>query len=238
MAMNAVKEEAPAMQPQTESPVNPLPPAVVALVLVLAGIELLFSLGQSGTVGGSMAAGWRLDALTRFAFSGDLMRWMIETQQAPAQHLIRLVAYAFVHASFTQTLFSCVMLLAMGKIVAEALGSASMVGIFFLSAVGGALAYTLTGDPAPLVGSFPAIYGLIGGFTFLLWLKLGQVGASQARAFSMIGVLMGLQLVFGVLFDGGFGWAADLGGFATGFVLTTLLVPGGLANLIARIRRD
>ncbi|MEN9061684.1 hypothetical protein [Ponticoccus litoralis] len=47
---------------------------------------------------------------------------------------------------------------------------------------------------------------------------------------------MGIQLVFAVLFGGGQDWIADLAGFVTGFVLTTALVPGGLARLIAAVR--
>ena len=45
--------------PDDQSPVNPLPPVVVALFLVIAGVEVAFSLGARGIVGGPEAVGWR-----------------------------------------------------------------------------------------------------------------------------------------------------------------------------------
>ncbi|MFD1342828.1 rhomboid family intramembrane serine protease [Litorisediminicola beolgyonensis] len=220
------------------SPVNPLPSVVVALFLAIVLVEAAFSLGARGLIGGPGAVGWRLMALERFAFSGPVLDWMIQTRQAPPEHLLRFVTYSFVHGAFTSTLFACVMLLAIGKMVAETLGQGRMLAIFFVSAFVGALAYgLLLDDGRPLFGAFPAIYGLIGAFTYLLWLKLGQMGEAQIRAFSLIGVLLGLQLIFGLLFGGGLYWVAEIGGFVAGFALTTVLVPGGWARLRQRLRR-
>ena len=84
----------------------------------------------------------------------------------------------------------------------------------------------------------PHHQGLIGGFTYLLWLRLGQLGAQQVRAFSLIGMLLGVQLVFGLIFGGSLDWVADLAGFVTGFLLSIVLVPGGWARLLARLRRE
>ncbi len=108
---------------------------------------------------------------------------------------------------------------------------------------GGALVYALLLDtPQPLIGGFPAVYGLIGAFTFLLWVRLALNGGPQARAFTLIGFLMGIQLVFGLLFGGGKDWIADLAGFVAGFGLSFRGQSGGLepgdgpvaAALIAR----
>ena len=224
--------------PHNESPVNPLPAVVVALFLIMAGVELVLNLGARGLVGGPEAVGWRIATIQRYAFSGEIFDWMVETGRWMPEHLFRFLSYSFVHASFSHALFGFVILLAMGKIVGEALGSLGVVLIFFVSAIGGALAYALLlEDTRPLMGAFPANYGLIGGFTYLLWLRLGQMGAQQIRAFSLIGMLLGIQLLFGVFFGGSNDWLADLAGFVTGFVLTILLVPGSLAALLARIRR-
>lgn len=221
-----------------ESPVNPLPPVVVALFLVMAGVELVLNLGARGLVGGPEAVGWRIATIQRYAFSGEILDWMIETGRWLPENLVRFLSYSFVHASFSHALFGFVILLAMGKIVGEALGSLGVVVIFFGSAIGGALAYgLLLEDTRPLMGGFPANYGLIGGFTYLLWLRLWQLGEQQIRAFSLIGILLLVQLIFGVFFGGTNDWAADLAGFVTGFALCVLLVPGSLAALLARIRR-
>ncbi|WP_136439714.1 rhomboid family intramembrane serine protease [Pacificoceanicola onchidii] len=225
--------------PHNESPVNPLPPVVVALALVIVGIEVVFNLGARGLAGGPAAIGWRADWMERFAFSDRVFEWMWETGAWPIEHVIRFLSYPFLHWTFTQALFAGVILLAMGKIVAEVMGSVRMLTLFFASSVGGALAFALLlNDPTPLVGAFPGDYGLIGGFTYLLWLRLGQAGANQVRAFSLIGVLMALQLVFGLLFGASNFWVADLFGFLTGFTLSVLLIPGGFRRLLERLRRQ
>ncbi|MCC1493962.1 rhomboid family intramembrane serine protease [Cognatishimia sp. F0-27] len=225
--------------PHNESPVNPLPPVVVALFLIMAGLELAFSLGARGLIGGPDAVGWRTMAIERFAFSGAVLDWMRETGRYPAEHLVRFLGYAFVHVTFMHGLFVMVILLAMGKIVAEAMGAVAFLAVFVVSTVFGALVWGLAlDDPALLVGGFPAVYGLIGSFTYLLWLRLGQVGAPQMRAFTLIGLLLFIQLVFSLLFDAGSDWIADIAGFVAGFMLSIVLVPGGLARLITRIRRQ
>ena len=221
------------------SPVNPLPPVVVALFLIFIAIEAIFQLGARGLVGGPEAVGWRLEAIQRYAFSGEIVRWMWETGRWPMEHLIRFVSYPFVHVSFTQTLFAGVMFLAMGKMVAEVFGPWAMLVVFFGSAIGGALCFTLlTTGPAPLIGAFPPVYGLIGAFTWLLWRRLSLVGENQARAFTLIGFLMAIQLVFGLFIDTQNDWIADLAGFATGFGLSFVVSPGGWTRLKSRLRQD
>lgn len=219
--------------------VNPLPPVVAALFLVMLGIEVAFYLGGRGLIGGPDAVGWRLNAIHRYAFSSEIFAWMRQNGQWPVEHLIRFVSYSFVHVSFTHALFAGVFVLAMGKMVAEAFGGVAMLVVFVLSGIGGAAVYGLVLPEATwLIGGFPAVYGLIGAFTFLLWKSLASVGANQTRAFSLIAVLMGIQLLFGLLFGGSNDWLADLSGFATGFCLSFFLVPGGWAGLKNRIRRD
>ena len=101
------------------SPVNPLPPVVLALFAAVALPEFAFSLGARGLIGGADAVGWRISAIERFGFSGEILDWMVATRQFPVEHLWRFVTYPFVHAAFSQTLFACVMRLALGKMVAE-----------------------------------------------------------------------------------------------------------------------
>lgn len=219
--------------------VNPLPPVVAALFLVIMGIEIAFFLGARGIVGGPAAVGWRLSAIQSYAFSGEIVDWMWDSGVWPVEHLIRFVSYSFVHTSFTHALFVGVFVLAMGKMVGEVFGSLAMLAIFLVSAMGGALFYALLlDDPMPLVGGFPAVYGLIGAFTFILWRRLGMVGANQTRAFSLIAMLMGIQLVFGLIFGGSADWVADLSGFATGFVLSFFVSPGGWARMRGKIRHE
>ncbi|MCT4554090.1 MAG: rhomboid family intramembrane serine protease [Pelagimonas sp.] len=225
--------------PHNESPVNPLPPVVVALALVIFGIELLFNLGARGLIGGPEAIGWRAAYVQQFAFSARIWDWMWATGQFPPEHLVRLLAYPFLHWSMGHALFGVVILLAMGKMVAEAMGSTAMLILFFSGTVVGAAVFGITRDDTlPLVGAFPGDFALIGAFTYLLWLRLGQAQAPQLGAFRMIGVLLGIRFVLGLFGGTDYFWMADIGGFVAGFALSILLVPGGLRHLIARIRRD
>ena len=222
-----------------QNPVNPLPPLVVLLFLGIVVIEAAFSLGAQGYIGGPGAVGWRLWGIQTYAFSSEIFAWMWQTQQFPPEHILRFVSYSFIHGSITHAAFAGVILLAMGKMVAEAFGQWRMLVIFLLSGVGGALVYAvLLNDPVPLVGSFPNVYGLIGGFTYVLWRNLSEMGENQYRAFMLIGFLMAFQLIFGLLFGGQNDWIADVAGFIVGFGLSFVLSPGGWSRVRDQIRHD
>lgn len=220
------------------SPLNPLPAIVWILALPMIAMEVIVNLGSRDLVGGPNAVGWRLDAMERFAFAPDILRWMMETGRWPGEHVMRLVTYPFVHVNFTSALFAIVLLLALGKMVAEVFRPAALLAVFFGSSVMAALVYTAVPvTNVPLIGAFPAVYGLIGAFTYLLWMNLAAVGANKARAFTLIGFLLGIQLVFGLLFGGGWDWVADVAGFATGFGLSFVVSPGGLVRLRDKLRQ-
>lgn len=226
--------------PQNISPVNPLPPVIVALFLVVIGIEAVFLLGEQGFVGGPQAIGWRNTAIQTYGFNADIMAWMVANGRYPQEHVMRFISYCFLHGTMTHALFASAMLLALGKFVGEVFSQWATLALFIASSMIGAAIYGLmAGQEQPwLVGAFPGVYGLIGGFTYLMWLKLGQMGAGQARAFSLIGFLMALQLIFGVLFGSNGEWLADVGGFAAGFLLSFILAPGGWAKIREKIRRQ
>ncbi|MAQ46871.1 MAG: rhomboid family intramembrane serine protease [Confluentimicrobium sp.] len=221
------------------SPFNAIPPVVLLLTAALALPELLFWASKSGLVPGARGGDdMRLFALQRFAFSGELMDRMRAAGQYPFAGMIRLISYPFVHASFTQMVFAAVFVLALGKMVGEVFSQMAVAVIFFASAICGALIYTLLlDDPRPLIGGFPAAYGLIGAYTFILWVGYGAVGQNQYRAFSLIGFLLAIQLVFGLLFGGGNDWVAELGGFVTGLILSIPLSPHGTRRLLEALRR-
>lgn len=220
------------------SPVNPIPPVVLALVIVIVGIELVFQMGARGFVGGPEAVGWRLSALQSYAFSGDIMDWMLANNRWPMEHVIRFLSYLFVHVGFAHMLFVVVFLLALGKMVGEIFHPLAVLVVFFGSALVGALAYGLIlDDPMPLIGGYPAVYGLIGAYTFLLWVRLAATGENQMRAFLLIGLLMAVQLIFGLLFGGGNDWLADLAGFCAGFALSFVVSPGGWGRVMDKLRQ-
>ena len=220
-----------------ESPVNPLPISVMLLALAMVLPELAFQVGENGLFGGPEAIGWRVDAIERFGFYPEIFSWMVERSSFPPEHLARVLTYPFVNASFLGAVFAIVFTLALGKMVGEAMSNLAVLVIFIGSSVAAALIYWLVlNDPFPLIGGITGAYGLIGGYTFLLWLRQRAVGGPQHQAFSLIAFLMAIQLVFGLLFDTGNGWFADLIAFFAGFGLSFAVVPGGFRRLMAFLR--
>ena len=225
------------MQPNRAPFLNPIPWVVWLLALPMIALEVVLGLGAGGLVGGPGAIGWRMDAVQRFAFSPELLRWMVENGVYPPDQLMRFVTYPFVHGSFTHAIFVIVFLLALGKVVGESFRPWAVLVLFFGSAITAALVWTVVGLDQPLFGGYPPVYGLIGAFTYLLWMRLTAVGANASRAFSLIGMLLGVQLLFGVLFGGGWFWLGDIAGFAAGFLISFAVSPGGFARLKARLRQ-
>lgn len=222
----------------TAPPLNPLPMVVWVLALPMIAMEVVLSLGAGGVVGGPQSIGWRSEAIQRFAFSPDFMRQMFDLHLYPLDGLVRLLSYPFVHGNLTHALFVVVMLLALGKMVGEVFRWWAVLVVFFGASIVGALVYSAVPmTQGALIGAYPPVYGLIGAFTFLLWVRLAAVGANQNRAFLMIGFLLGTQLVFGLAFGGGLDWIADLAGFATGFFLSFVVSPGGWGRVRERLRQ-
>lgn len=220
------------------SPINALPIPVVLLALPMVLVELALQAGAQGFVGGPGAVGWRLSLIQDYAFFAPVFQAMLDTGSFPPEHLVRFVTYPFVHMSITHLIMVLVFLLALGKLAGEVFGTLAVYTIFFGSAVGGALVYwLLTNDPTPIVGGYPAVYGLIGAYSFILWARLAATGESRYRAFGLIAALMFIQLVFGLLFGAGKDWIADLAGFCSGFLLSFLVSPGGWHRVVTRLRQ-
>ncbi|MDO5706493.1 MAG: rhomboid family intramembrane serine protease [Paracoccus sp. (in: a-proteobacteria)] len=223
-----------------ESPLNPLPAIVWALALPMIAAEILFGLASTGFMGGSGGIGMRNNAIQQTAFIPELFQrmWAVGALDG---HVYRLLTYPFVHVNLTHAAFVIVFTLALGNMIAQQFRPLAFVALFFGSAITAALVYTgfslmWQGRVEPLIGGYPAVYGLVGAFTFLIWTRLAATGGNRLRAFTLIGMLLLFQLVFGVLFGAGTSWVADIAGFFAGFGLSFLLIHGGLARALALIR--
>lgn len=226
------------MADQSQSPFNALPPVVVALAVVIGGLEIMFQAATLGLMGGQGGVGWRLAAIQDYGVFQDVWVFMWENGLYPPEQLARFIAYPLIHGGFIHAAFVIVFILAIGKMVAEVFSATAFLTIFGVSAVAGGIAFVLGVDSRfPLIGGYPGVYGLIGAFTFLLWTDLAAKGRNQLQAFSLIGILLAVQILFGVI-DGDFGNViAELSGFATGFALSFVLSPGGWARVLAKLRQ-
>jgi membrane associated rhomboid family serine protease len=226
-----------------ESPLNPLPVIVWVLALPLVAMEVVLSLAEAGLVGGAQGIGWRLQAMERFGLFPELLRYQWQTGGQPYDELQRLVSYPLVHGQFTDSLFTVVLLLALGKMVGEVFRWWAVVVVVFGAAIAGGLAYGfltpfLAPDlKAPLIGGNAPIYGLIGAFTYVLLVNQVQVGGNKFLAFRLIGFLLAVQVIFGLIFGGHWRVIADIAAFATGFLLSFVVSPGGFARVVQMIRQ-
>ncbi|MBL4872082.1 MAG: rhomboid family intramembrane serine protease [Rhodobacteraceae bacterium] len=215
-----------------KSPFNEIPPVIVALAVIIGGIEIMMQLSSRGFIGGENGISWRVDAILAFGFYDPIFEYMRETRTFNWETLGRMITYPFIHFAFTHAAFAVVMILAIGKAVAEVFHTVSVIILLVACTVVGAIAYGLVADTQyPLIGSYPAVYGLLGAFTWMLWLKAGATGESRLKAFRLIGVLAALQIFYRLTFGGGNDWAADLAGFVTGFLLSFVLAPDGRARI-------
>ncbi|MBF9043357.1 rhomboid family intramembrane serine protease [Rhodobacterales bacterium HKCCE4037] len=226
------------MEDHTVSPFNALPPVVVALAVVIFGLELMFQAATAGLLGGQGGVGWRLAAMQDYAVLDQVWTWMRTNGIYPPEHLLRFVTYPLIHGGFVHAIFVVVFILALGKMVAEVYSTLAFLAVFWVSAVMGALGFvTILNSDAPLVGGYPGVYGLIGAFTFLMWMRADAEGSNKMRAFALIGMLLGIQLLFSLI-NGDFGTVvADFSGFLTGLLLSFVVSPGGWARLVRRMRQ-
>ena len=215
---------------------NLVSPVVIAICVVILGLELVFWLASRGVL---FDPSLRINTVNTFALSSAHFEWMMRNGVVPVDIAVRFVSYLFVHMGLTHAIFVCVILLSMGKIVGDVLSPPRVLIVFMTSGIMGALLYvSVSGGQHWLMGGYPAVYGLIGTFTYFLWVTLQAVGDQAMKAFSLIAMLMALQLGFELIFGGQNEWVADLGGFAWGFLISPLVIPGGITKLIEKIRRD
>ena len=219
------------------SPFNPLPPVVVALAAVIALVEIAFQLGARGLVGGPEAVGWRIQAAQQFGFSDALFSFMWQTGTSQLEAVTRMFTYPFIHGGFANALFGCVLLLALGNFASQVFRPPAIALTFFLCAAVGALAHGLLLDTQRLlIGAFPPVYGILGLYTWLLWVEAEELGRNRWPAFRLIGFLVAIQVIFGLIGGSHDALVSELAGFATGFLIATPLAPGGLRRLRDRLR--
>ena len=220
------------------SPFNSVPLVPLVLVLIIAGVELTLTAASNGFIGGARGIGWRAGVFGELQFYPELITQIFERGVWSIDYLKRFVTYPFVHANFTHALWACVLLLALGKFVGEIIKPVAFAILFFLSSIVGALVYgALSWQNVQLIGAYPGVYGLIGAYTYLMWLTLGRLGENQLKAFQLIGILLGILLVYAMIFGSTPTWIAEVSGFLAGLFIAPLLAPGGWQSFVNRMRK-
>ena len=150
---------------------------------------------------------------------------MLEAGQFGATDLARVFTFPFLHRDALDAVFSIVFVLAVGKAVAERLSGLTVVLSFVCASLATAMVVTLVlGPGALLIGAWAPVCGLIGALTLALWLQGKITGQPPMQAFSLIGALAAIQVLFWFI-GGGLGLFELVVGFVIGLAVTAILHP-------------
>ncbi|MGY1811221.1 rhomboid family intramembrane serine protease [Blastococcus sp. SYSU D00820] len=127
----------------------------------------------------------------------------------------RLLTAAFLHIGPVHLAVNMLTLLIFGSEMERQLGRWRFLAVYLVSALGGAVAIQLFGNPnAPVAGASAAIYGLLGGLAVVM-----IAGRQDLR-----GLLTLLALNVAISFLPGISLLGHLGGLVAGFLATGLVV--------------
>ena len=135
----------------------------------------------------------------------------------------RLITAGFIHFGAAHLVNNMVILYGIGERLERSVGALRMLVIYFVSLLGGSVRscamMLMTGDYAVSAGASGAVYGVIGGFLWLLILHKGHLEGITARrlVFSIA-----LMIYFGFSSSGVDNWA-HIGGLISGFLITAIL---------------
>ena len=135
----------------------------------------------------------------------------------------RLVLPMFLHVGFFHLLTNLFGLVIFGSMVERIFGFRNFVAIYFAAGIVGNVASFVAG-PNLSVGASGAVFGIFGAFGMYLLLNrrlLGQVGRQQLTS---IGVIVAINIVFGLSISG-VDNAAHIGGLIAGALVAFFIAP-------------
>jgi membrane associated rhomboid family serine protease len=179
----------------------------VTLTLIAANVAMFAVTAVSAAVVGHSPLdnylGPVFAALYQRPFLVDLGEWW------------RLLTAAFLHIGPVHLVLNMLALLVFGSELERQLGRARFLALYLLSALGGATAIQLLGDPAvPVAGASTAVYGLMGGLGVLM----------LVRRQDLRGLLTLLAINVFISFLPGISLLGHLGGLVAGAVTAGMLL--------------
>jgi membrane associated rhomboid family serine protease len=180
----------------------------VTLSLIAANVTMfVVSAISAVTVGSSPLDNYDspvFDALSQWPFGVSLLgEWW------------RILTAAFLHVGPVHLVMNMLALLIFGSELERGLGRWRFLALYLLSALGGAAAIQLFGDPrVPVAGASTAIYGLLGG--------LGVLMIARRQDLRGLFVLLGINVL--ISFLPGVSLLGHLGGLVAGAATAGLLL--------------
>lgn len=212
---------------QATAPIFNAPGAVLALIVVLAGIHGLLQL---------LGPDWQDWAFKTFSFIPYRL-WAAEGQFAPGSSIWSFLTYAFLHGDWLHLIFNSLWLLVFGTPAARYLGTGRFLALSAFAAVTGAVASLIVNWQAfiVMVGASGAVSGLLAAAIPIMY---GQRVIGGVRPLSFDELLrsskaLGFMAIWlaVTLFSGAWGWTgtefrgqgaiaweAHVGGFIGGLI--------------------
>ncbi len=214
------------------SPINRIPPVILAIFLLVTGLEILFQLTQRDMIGRPELLGLRVDLIQKYGFVDTLFEYMRVNHVYDWETLHRFVTFPFMHFSGQHAIMAGLMFLAIGKGVADYFHPLSVVALFVIVNFVGALAVGLLGSHNQyLVGLFTAVYGFLGAVVWMMIYRPGTLKRGSKTALQLVGFLVVMQIVFHFAIRGDDEWINRFAGLGTGFLLSYVLGPDGLQRV-------
>ena len=143
-----------------------------------------------------------------------------------ADAALPLFTHVFMHAGLPHIFMNGLAYVQAAPIVAWRMGGARFLALFFLSALGGALAFILINPHSQIaaIGASGAICGLFAAL-FLAMRPTPQQALADPRVRNAMLMFLGINVVLFAILPVGIAWQAHLGGFITGAVAYLVLAP-------------
>lgn len=157
-------------------------------------------------------------------------------QAGDIRALATLFTYAFFHGDAEHVFYNLAFLWLFAGLVVEQLGNRWLLPLFLLTAIGGAILHGMlnAGSPIPMLGASGAVLGFQGAYLGLAlrWRlpdpHLWPMAHPTPPSTLVVLALIGLSFDFMGVMDHeshGIAYGAHLGGFITGFFITSVLGP-------------
>jgi len=190
----------------------PMPRALIALVAVIALIEVALSLADKGI---AFDPSLRSRVFISGAFWASLLHG--DTPLYAAQPVTMFLSHAFLHGSLLHMLMNMTILLALGRFTADHYGARAVLPVFALGAIGGGAVYGLLSAGAyPMVGASGAVFAFLGLWIAWDWRRHRASGLSTGPVWRRVGVLVLINVGTLIGLQGMLAWEAHLGGFLVG----------------------
>jgi membrane associated rhomboid family serine protease len=189
------------------------------LIAAMIGVECILIAADQGWVG---SVRWRTLAYQFAAFwPGLLGTWQ---PNYAGQQILMFLSYAFVHAGPDHLIGNAIVLWLLGRQVTDHVGQIGFCVVFFLTSLGAALVFmAMTAGTNPMIGASGVVFGLAGVLVGWQWQSRKAGVRPMLETVGIVAVLVLLNVVLYLWYDGRVAWQAHLGGFIVGFGLSQAL---------------